>query len=290
MSEMDVSFTKMNGLGNKIIVADMRGRVDEITPQAAIALAGDDATSFDQIMAVRDARSTSSDAAIRILNSDGSPAEACGNGMRCVVAWHNRDDGKQSYWFEAPTGRLDASYATIDSITVNMGVPRTEWDQIPLSEPFADTRTIELQIGPIDNPILHTPSAINIGNPHVVFWVEKDVWAYELESFGPMLEHHLLFPDRANISIAQIVDDQHIDVRTWERGAGITEACGSAACAAAVSAARKGQAQRQVTITVPGGDLMIDWRSDNFIHMTGPAEFEFEGRLNPETGAWTRVG
>jgi diaminopimelate epimerase len=138
-----------------------------------------------------------------------------------------------------------------------------------------------LQIGPIDAPILHTPSAVSMGNPHVVFWV-RDVDAYDLSRIGPLLESHPIFPERANISLAHVVDRRHIKLRVWERGAGLTRACGSAACAAAVAAHRLDLAERGVTVTLPGGDLDIEWReSDDHVLMTGPVELEREGTLSP---------
>jgi diaminopimelate epimerase len=161
-----------------------------------------------------------------------------------------------------------------------MGPPRFAWNEIPLAEPFADTRGIELQIGPIDAPILHTPSVVNMGNPHAVFWVE-DPQAYDLGKIGPLLEHHPIFPDRANISLCAVKARDHIVVRTWERGAGLTRACGSAACAAAVAAARLGKTERRVTVTLPGGDLIIEWAANDHVLMTGPVAFEFEGRFDP---------
>jgi diaminopimelate epimerase len=158
-----------------------------------------------------------------------------------------------------------------------------------LSEEFADTTGIELQIGPIDAPVLHTPSVANMGNPHAIFWVKDDVWGYALDRFGPMLENHPIFPERANISIAEVVSPERIILRTWERGAGLTKACGSAACAATVSGVRTKRVGRKVTVTVPGGDLLVEWRADGHVMMTGPAELEFAGALDPKTGAWSRV-
>lgn len=283
-----VKFAKMNGLGNDIIVADMRGRDLQVTAEAAIALNSDPATRFDQIMAIHDARTNGTDHYIRILNSDGSAAQACGNGMRCVVQALGSETGKRAFTFETVAGILDAEEHPDGSISVDMGKPRFGWQDIPLEEEFRDTRMIELQVGPIDAPVLHSPSAVNIGNPHVVFWVEKDVWEYELEKFGPLLENHPIFPERANISIARVTAPDALTLRTWERGAGLTRACGSAACAAAVSAARTNRTGRQVTVTVPGGDLHIDWRDNDHIIMTGPAEWEFSGLLDPATGAWRR--
>jgi diaminopimelate epimerase len=169
-----------------------------------------------------------------------------------------------------------------------MGVPRFGWQDVPLAEEFRDTRAIELQIGPIDNPVLHSPSVMSMGNPHAIFWVDRDVWSFELERFGPLLENHPIFPEKANITIAQITSPVSLTMRTWERGAGLTRACGSAACAAAVSAARTGRTGRNVLVTVPGGPLRIEWRADDHVVMTGPAEWEFSGSFDPATGAWAR--
>jgi diaminopimelate epimerase len=163
-----------------------------------------------------------------------------------------------------------------------MGTPKFGWQDIPLAEEFRDTRGIELQIGPIDAPILHTPSVVSMGNPHAIFWVD-DIQAYDLEKFGPLLENHPIFPDRANITLAHIVDRDHIVMRTWERGAGLTKACGSAACATAVAAARLRRTNRTVHMTLPGGELTIEWReSDDHVLMTGPAAFEYEGTFDPK--------
>ena len=165
--------------------------------------------------------------------------------------------------------------------TVDMGEPRFAWNEIPLAEEFRDTRAIELQIGPIDKPILHSPSVVNMGNPHAIFWVD-DVDAYDLAKIGPLLENHPIFPERANITLCAVKSREHIVIRTWERGAGLTKACGSAACAAAVAAARLKRTGRKVRVTLPGGDLSIEWReSDDHVLMTGPVEFEFEGRFDP---------
>jgi diaminopimelate epimerase len=172
-------------------------------------------------------------------------------------------------------------------ISVDMGIPKFGWRDIPLAEEFRDTRAIELQIGPIEAPVLHSPSVANIGNPHAIFWVD-DVWAHDLARFGPMLEHHPLFPERANISLAHVAAPDRIILRTWERGVGLTRACGTAACAALVSAARTKRTGRSATVTLPGGDLQIEWDSRDHVWMTGPAELEFSGAFDPETGAFTR--
>lgn len=291
-------FARMNGLGNEILVADLRGRTDHMTAEAAIALASHQDTAFDQIMEIRDAQTDGTDAYVRIWNTDGSQAGACGNGMRCVVSALAGESGRSDFTFETRAGVLTAHDDGPDSITVDMGAPLFHWEDIPLSEEFADTRNVELQIGPIDEPVLHTPAVVNMGNPHAIFWAPEDVWSYDLERFGPVLENHPLFPDRANISIANVLSADHIRIRTWERGAGLTRACGSAACATLVAAHRLGMTGSKGIVTVPGGDLHIEWRDPSLgpddrrhgrVFMTGPAEFEWSGRLDPSTGQWVRV-
>ncbi|OQM77178.1 diaminopimelate epimerase [Manganibacter manganicus] len=281
-------FARMNGVGNAILVADMRGRADKVTPEAALALDADPATKFDQIMAIHDARTPGTDHYIVILNSDGTAAQACGNGTRCVVQALAAETGRKSFTFETLAGILNASQHEDGLISVDMGKPRFGWQDIPLAEEFPDTRMIELQIGPIDAPVLHSPSVVSMGNPHAVFWVDHDVWSYELGRFGPLLENHPIFPERANITIAQVTSPSSMVIRTWERGAGLTKACGSAACAAAVAGARTKRTGRSVDLTAPGGPLHIEWRGDDHVVLTGAAEWEFSGTFDPATGAWSR--
>jgi diaminopimelate epimerase len=288
-----VEFAKMNGLGNKILVVDMRGRTDRVTPAAAIALAASPDTMFDQIMAVHDPRLSGTDAYIDILNNDGSMAQACGNGTRCVVQALAAETGRDTFTFQTIAGILNARELEDGTISVDMGTPVFEWDKIPLSEEFHDTSRIELQIGPIDAPILHSPSVLSMGNPHEVFWVDRDPMSFDLERFGPLLENHPMFPEKANITLAQVTGPSAMTTRTWERGAGLTLACGSAACAAAVSGARTGRTGRTVTVTVASSpdrqSLSIDWRErDGHVIMTGPAEWEWAGTLDPREGSWQR--
>lgn len=281
-------FAKMNGIGNEIIVADMRGRVDRVSAAAAIALDADPATRFDQIMAIHDARTPGTAYFIDILNSDGSGAQACGNGTRCVVQALAAETGQKTFTFETVAGILNAVEHEDGLISVDMGRPRFDWRDIPLAEEFRDTRMIELQIGPIDAPVLHSPSVVSMGNPHAIFWVDGDVWSYDLDRFGPLLENHPIFPERANITIAQVTSPQTMTIRTWERGAGLTKACGSAACASVVAAARTRRTGRNVTLQAPGGELRVEWREDDHVVLTGAAEWEFSGSFDPATGAWTR--
>ena len=280
-------YVKMNGLGNEIVIVDMRQKPAAISAEEARAVAQPGGAPYDQLMALYPPRAAGTDSYVRIYNNDGSEAGACGNGMRCIASLVSKETGKDRLVFEVD-GRVLSAWKNADGLfTVDMGAPRFAWNEIPLAEEFRDTRAIELQIGPIDQPILHSPSVVNIGNPHVIFWVD-DVDAYDLASIGPLLEHHPIFPERANITLCAVKSREHIAIRTWERGAGLTKACGSAACAAAVAAARLKRTGRNVRVTLPGGDLTIEWReSDNHVLMTGPVEFEFEGRFDPALFAKT---
>jgi diaminopimelate epimerase len=270
-------FVKMNGIGNEIVVLDLRNDPVPVTANDARAIARP--VPYDQLLVLYPPKTPGTDAYVRIFNRDGSEAGACGNGMRCIAALAGED--KAAINFETSAGLVPCAMdRAAGTITCDMGKPRLRWDEIPLAEEFRDTRMIELQIGPIDKPILHSPSAVNVGNPHAIFWVD-DVNAYDLERVGSLLENHPIFPERANISLAQVKSPQHLIVRTWERGAGLTKACGSAACAAAVAAARTKRTGRKVKVSLPGGDLDIEWRaSDDHVLMTGPVELEFEGRLD----------
>lgn len=273
-------YIKMNGLGNEIVVVDLRAHSKVFTPGEVEAVARDRASHFDQMMVLHAPKAPGTVSHVRIYNADGSEAGACGNGMRCVGWYLAKTLGRPIFKVETRAGVLDVDASGGDaSITVDMGEPRFDWQEIPLAEEFRDTRGIELQIGPIDNPVLHSPSAVNVGNPHAIFWVD-DVNAYDLGRFGPMLENHPIFPERANISLAHVTSENSLTLRTWERGAGLTRACGSAACAAAVCAARKKLTGREVRVTLPGGVLDIVWRPDNRILMTGPVTFEYEGKLD----------
>ena len=271
-------FVKMNGLGNEIVVADLRGSSKVLSEAEAAAIARQPRWHFDQLMALHDPKTAGTAAYVRIYNTDGSISGACGNGTRCIALLEAQLKGNPAPVFETEAGPLATTVTSAARITVDMGVPRFAWNEIPLREEFRDTRYIELQIGPIDNPVLHSPSVVNVGNPHAVFWVD-DVEAYDLGRFGPLLENHPIFPERANISLAQVRSRTDIKLRTWERGAGLTKACGTAACAAAVCAARTGRADRKVVVHVPGGPLEIEWTAEGRILMTGPAEFEYDGEL-----------
>ena len=274
-------FRKMNGLGNEIVVVDMRGEPQVIT--AADIRAAAAGVRFDQMMVLYPGRVPETDAFVRIYNTDGSEAGACGNGMRCVADIVFQEAGKSVLTFETKAGRINCWPGERPLVsTVDMGPPRFGWDEIPLAEECLDTRAIALQIGPLDAPVLQSPSAVSMGNPHAIFWVD-DPAAYDLARIGPLLEHHPMFPERANITLAATPSRDRIVIRTWERGAGLTKACGSAACAAVVAAVRLSRTDRKVDATLPGGDLTIEWReADDHVLMTGPVEYEFEGQFEAD--------
>jgi len=269
-------FVKMNGLCNEIVVVDLRHAPKRIEPAEARAAARQE--PYDQLMALYPPRGDA-DAAVRIYNNDGSEAGACGNGMRCVAALIAAETGRAAVNFETAAGVISCRRAG-EFFTVDMGRPRWRWDEIPLAREFADTRAIELHYGPAGAPILQSPSVVSMGNPHAIFWVD-DPQAYDLATIGPVLEHDPLFPERANITLEAIPSPGRLVIRTWERGAGLTQACGSAACAAAVAAARLGRAERRVNVRLPGGELVVEWRaSDDHVLMTGPVAYEHEGRFD----------
>jgi diaminopimelate epimerase len=232
-------------------------------------------------MALSDPRSEGAEAYVTILNADGSEAGACGNGARCVAWTLFRDDTRDEIFIETAAGRLACRRLGEWRFEVEMGAPRLAWADIPLAKPAEDTTAIDLAFGPPGAPLLQNPSVVSMGNPHAIFFVENFA-AYDLAVIGPALEHDPIFPERANISLARIVSRDHIELKVWERGAGLTRACGSAACAALVAAARKNLTGRRATVSLPGGDLDIVWReSDDMVVMAGPVEFEFETELDP---------
>lgn len=278
----------MHGAGNAIVVLDLRGTALRVSAAEARAIAADPGSTFDQLMVLHDPVTPGTDAFMRIYNTDGSESGACGNGTRCV-AYAMLDDPAMArpaegsrLLLETSAGRVGVRRNSERSFTVDMGKPRLAWDEIPLAEPFPDTRRIELQVGPIDAPVLHSPGVVNMGNPHAVFFVDSDPDGYDLVRVGPLLENHPVFPERANISVAQVLGREAIKLRVWERGAGLTLACGTAACATVVAASRLRMIGRQATVSLPGGDLFVEWRADDHVLMTGPVALVAEGTLAPE--------
>lgn len=268
-------FVKMNGLGNEILILDLRGSPAEVSPDAARALARPDVLPFDQAMVLYNPRREGTCAFVRILNNDGSESAACGNGTRCIATYEAEASGSSHMLFESPAGLLDCTVQPDGLVRVDMGAPRLEWQEIPLSHTVADTSAVLMpgfeQLGPA--------AMASMGNPHATFFV-PDANAVDVDRLGAALEAHELFPEKANISFASLIEPDHILLHVWERGAGRTRACGTAACAAGVNGVRTGRTGRQVTVTLPGGDLKIHWRESNgHVEMTGPTEFEFAGKI-----------
>jgi len=273
------AISKMNGLGNEIIIVDMRGRADRITPQAARRLNQNRNTAFDQIMAVYDRENARADYTIEIWNNDGSQAKACGNGTRCVAEWLYQQGTGTDFTFDTAGGLVAAKRQKNGMVCVDMGEPRLDWAEIPLSQPVADTNHVAF-----DCPPLKDASLVSMGNPHAVFFMDNAIDNLTLETYGAKLEHHPLFPEGANISVAHVTSASSLTLRTWERGAGLTKACGTAACASVVAGHRRGLTGKTVIVTLPGGNLSITLADDGHVIMTGPTEHEFSGWLDPKTG------
>lgn len=269
-----VPFVKMHGLGNDFVVIDARERPVRLDAAQARAI-GDRhrGVGFDQLLVIERPRSPGvADAFMRILNPDGGEAGACGNGTRCVADLLMKESGRDKLVIETVSGLLDAERAPGGRVTVDMGPARLDWRDIPLAE-AADTLRVPVALGPLKEPV-----AVNMGNPHAVFFV-GDVDKIDLASLGPVLERHKMFPERANIEVAQVLSPDRVRLRVWERGAGITLACGSGACATLVAAARRGLTGRKATIVVDGGELGIEWLKDGHVLMTGPVAVSFTGEL-----------
>jgi diaminopimelate epimerase len=269
----------MNGLGNRIVVLDLRGAAGAVTPDQARAIHRARDLAFDQLMVVSDPRRAGTAAFMRIYNNDGSEAEACGNGTRCVAYWLMRGRDQDDLKLETSAGVLDCRRESALSFRVDMGEPRFAWRDIPLRHSVADTRRVAVPLGGRDDYELG-PAFVNMGNPHAIFFV-RDIAAHDLSTIGPLLENHPIFPEKANISLAHVAARDSILLRVWERSVGLTQACGSAACAALVAAARDGLSERRARVTLPGGDLTIEWRqADNRVLMTGPVELESESSID----------
>lgn len=272
----DISYNKMNGAGNEIVMLDLREHPVLVTPDAARAIAAGQGTFFDQLMVLLPPRTAGTVAYVEIWNNDGSRSGACGNGTRCIAGMEFERLGVDEAVFETEAGLLQTNRSGT-AVSVDMGAPRFGWADIPLSVPADDTTAIKLSYEG-HGVKLEEPSVANMGNPHAIFWVD-DVEQFDLSVIGPELENHTMFPEKANISFARILAPDHIRLRVWERGAGETKACGSAACAVAVSAARINRCQRNVRVSLPGGDLNLFWREDGHVIMTGPWELEHSGTL-----------
>ena len=270
---MSRDFLKMNGLGNDFVVVAPGDAAFAPTRTMARAIA-DRSTGIgcDQLIGLETSRRA--DAFMRIWNADGGEVAACGNGARCVGWLLMEAKGGDAATIETATGVLHAWRADGDQVTIDMGPPGLDWRDIPLAWAM-DTRTVQLRI----DETLEMPGCVSMGNPHAVFFV-SDAEAAAIDRLGPQIEHHWLFPERANVEFAQILDPAHIRLRVWERGVGITQACGTGACATLVAACRRGLTGRSATLHMDGGPLRVEWReADDHVLLTGPVVVDFVGRL-----------
>ncbi len=275
---MSLAFRKMNGLGNDFVVLDARKTPLAVSEAQARAIA-DRTTGIgcDQLIVLEN--STRAEVRMRIWNAEGGEVESCGNASRCIADLLFDEQHTTTASIETKGGMLVAKKAGPLLVTIDQGKPKFDWKDIPLSEPFADTRHIELQYGPIDRPLIHSPSVVNVGNPHCIFWVD-DLDVVDLGRAGPMLENHPMFPERANVSFAKVVARDHVILKVWERGAGLTKACGTAACATMATGFRLKLIDAKCRVTLPGGDLFMAVNEENgHVIMTGPVEYEFDGVL-----------
>ncbi|OUD09915.1 diaminopimelate epimerase [Marivivens niveibacter] len=257
-------FMKMHGLGNDFVIIDERETGSVVDHGLAIAMADRHmGIGYDQLATIESGKD--SDLHLIFWNSDGSKSAACGNATRCIARWEMDRTGKTELTITTERGTLFARDAGDGQTSVNMGHPQLQWDEIPLA---SEMDTLEL---PIDG----APTATGMGNPHCTFFVD-DAEAIDIVAFGPTIEHHPLYPERTNVQVASVVGPDHLRMRVWERGAGLTLASGSSSCATAVAAARRGLTGRKVRIDLDGGTLEIDWRDDG-VWMTGPTAHVFDG-------------
>ena len=272
---MEATFRKMHGCGNDFVVLDARPAPLAITPARAAAIADRRrGVGCDQLIVIEPPPAGSNaDAFMRIRNPDGGEAGACGNATRCVASVLFEETGRAIQVVRTRAGNLPGEILPDGRVRVDMGPARDGWDDIPLAA-TADTLHLDLSADGVADP-----AAVSMGNPHVTFFV-ADLGAIDIPTIGPRLEHAPLFPERANIGFAQILSPARLRLRVWERGAGLTLACGSGACAAAVNAARRGLTGREVRVDVDGGTLDIAWDADRHVHMTGPVATAFRGVLD----------
>lgn len=277
---MQKTFLKMHGLGNDFVIFDGRAGAPLYLSTEMIRSLGDRHTGvgFDQMVIISPPKSAQADVFMSIFNSDGSEVGACGNATRCVADVLMRETGRSEAALETMAGILKARRAGAGRVCVDMGKVRLGWQDIPLSEE-QDTLSLGLSEG-----MLKAPVAVNVGNPHAVFFVQQ-LEEVPLEKFGPLIENHPLFPEKTNVEVVRIDSWNALTMQVWERGVGITRACGTGACAAAVAAARRGLTGRKVSVTLEGGVLDIEWReADDHVLMTGAVEEVFTGTLSQGFG------
>lgn len=275
MSTQRLPFRKMSGFGNDFVVLDARFSALALSAAATRLLADRElGVGCDQVIVMEPSKA--GDVFMRVLNADGSEVAACGNATRCLAGLLSRERGDAEIIIETAAGLLPSHVNADGTVTVDMGEPRFGWQDIPLAR-AADTNRLSYAVA-TSQGVLEGPSAVNVGNPHCIFWAESPADDYDLAVFGPRVETDPLFPERANISLARIVSQKAVELRVWERGAGLTQACGTAACAVTAAAVRRGLAGRKLAVALPGGTLDVEWCEENsHIYMTGPWTLDFEG-------------
>ena len=271
-----VPFIKMHGLGNDFVVLDARGGPVDLDPARVRGIADrHKGVGCDQVIVLEKTDTGLADVSMRIFNADGGEVEACGNASRCVAALLMDELKRDHLIIETKAGLLDAEEGPDGAITIDMGRVKLDWRDIPLRD-AVDTLHVPISMGPLSDPV-----AVNVGNPHAVFFVgpQENV---DLAVIGPMLEHHPMFPERTNVEVVQVISPTRLRVRVWERGTGITLACGTGACAALVAANRRGLSERKAQIVLDGGTLLVEWLKGDHVILSGPAEVSFTGSLSRE--------
>jgi diaminopimelate epimerase len=266
-------FRKMHGLGNDFVVLDARARPLSLSESQVQAIANRrTGVGFDQLLIIEPAQKDG-DAFMTVRNADGGVVSSCGNGARCVADLMMADTGKDAVILETLAGPVAASHGENGQVAVDMGPAKLDWQDIPLAME-ENTGHLDIVVGSLSNPV-----AVSMGNPHVVFFV-KDVEAVDLARLGPMIETHALFPNRTNVEVVEVLDRSHMRMRVWERGVGVTQACGTGACAVGVAGVRRNLTDREVTVTLDNGDLHIEWREDGHVIMTGPVSYSYDGVID----------
>ena len=270
-----LTFRKMHGLGNDFVVLDGRAAPLGLTSAQIVALADRRrGIGCDQLI-ILEPPPPGADVFMRIHNPDGSEAGACGNATRCIASLIAAETGKAQVVVRTISGDLLSEAMPEGFWRVDMGPARLGWQDVPLARQ-ADTLHLPITCGPVADP-----AACSMGNPHATFFV-PDLDALPINDIGPRLEHDPIFPARANIGFVQVISPDHLRLVVWERGAGLTLACGSGACAAMVNAHRRGLTGRSARISMPGGDLLMEWRADGHVLMTGPVATAFTGQVDPK--------
>ena len=263
---MDIKAFKMDGLGNDFVIIDNRQKITNLTKEQIIKICNRNFLGCDQLILIEKDKST--DAFLKFYNSDGGESGACGNGTRCVADLISKERNNKSIVLKTISGNLKSEILGNNIVTTEIGKAKTEWNEIPLSEKL-NTKNLNIKISDKDNKEHSGGTAINVGNPHIIFFVNK-IDNFDIKKIGPNIENHKIFPERCNVTIAQVIDKNLIKVKVWERGAGLTKACGTAACATAFAGKLNNLTNNKTDIEFENGRLTISIDEKNSIHMRGP--------------------